>query len=321
MNRQQPGPVMHALRAHTRGGPEVLVYEKAPTPTVAETDILVEVNAAAITFAELTWDETWTRNGVDRTPIIPSHEFSGSVAEIGSAVREFDIGDEVYGLVPFDRDGAAAEYVAVPADHTGAKPRSLSHVEAAALPLPALTAQQALFDHAHLSAGEHVLVHGGAGGVGGYVVQMAAAAGAHVTATTRGSVDYVKALGATEVIDIRNDDFSTRTRAFDVVIDTVSGDTLDRSYALLRRGGRLITLQSPPDQRRAAQLGITAVFFIVTSDAAALTNLAALAESSALRVTIAATFPLSQGAAAYASGAQAGRQPGKTVLTVRPPHV
>ncbi|WP_375488311.1 zinc-binding dehydrogenase [uncultured Mycobacterium sp.] len=311
---------MHALRAHTRGGPEVLVYERAATPTIGDKDFLVEVHAAAITFAELTWQETWTRDGIDRTPIIRSHEFSGRVAEIGSADKEFAIGDEVYGLVPFDRDGAAAEYVAVSADHSGAKPLSLSHIEAAALPLPALAAQQALFDHAHLSAGERVLVHGGAGGVGGYLVQMAAAAGAHVTATTRSGLDYVKALGANEVIDVRNDDLSTRTGAFDVVVDTVSGDTLDRSYALLRRGGRLITLQAPPDQRRAAELGITALFFIVTSDTAALTNLAALADSSALRVTIAATFPLSQGAAAYASGAQAGRQPGKTVLTVRPPN-
>jgi NADPH:quinone reductase-like Zn-dependent oxidoreductase len=312
--------MMHALRAHTRGGPEVLVYEQAPIPTIAEREILVEVHAAAITFAELSWQETWTRDGVDRTPIIPSHEFSGGVAEIGSAITEFAIGDEVYGLVPFDRDGAAAEYVAVPADHIGPKPLSLSHIEAAALPLPALTAQQALFDHAQLGVGERVLVHGGAGGVGGYVVQMAAAAGAHVTATIRSGVDYVKALGANEVVDIRNDNLSTGTEAFDVVVDTVGGDTLDRSYALVRPGGRLITLQTPPDQGRAAQLGITAIFFIVTTDTTALTNLAALADASALRITIAATFPLSQGAAAYASGAKAGRQPGKTVLTVRPPN-
>jgi NADPH:quinone reductase-like Zn-dependent oxidoreductase len=309
---------MYALRAHVRGGPEVLVYEQAPRPAIGDGEILVAVHAAAITFAELTWDETWTREGVDRTPIIPSHEFSGVVAEIGSAVTGFAVGDPVYGLVPFDRDGAAAEYVAVPADQCAAKPASLSHAEAAALPLPALTAQQALFDHAHVSAGERVLVLGGAGGVGGYAVQMAAAAGAHVTATTRSAVEYVKTLGANEVIDIRNDDFSTRAGEFDVVIDTVSGDTLDRSYSLVRRGGRLITLQTPPDQDKAARRGITAVFFIVISDTAALDSLAALVDSSALRVTVAATFPLAHGAAAYASGAQVGRQPGKTVLAVRP---
>ncbi|MBV9639071.1 MAG: NADP-dependent oxidoreductase [Mycobacteriaceae bacterium] len=307
---------MHALRAHTRGGPEVLVYEQAPTPMIGHGEILVAVHAAAITFAELSWQETWTRGGIDRTPIIPSHEFSGRVAELGSAVTRFGVGDEVYGVVPFDRDGAAADYVAVPADQTAARPTSLTDVEAAALPLPALTAQQALFDHAHLAGGERVLVLGGAGGVGGYAVQLAAAAGADVTATTVGAVDYVEKLGAHQVIDVRNDDFSARTREFDVVIDTVSGDTLDRSYDLLRRGGRLVTLQTPPDQQRAAELGITAIFFVVTTDTAALTNLAALADSGALTVTIAATFPVSDGRAAYASGAQSGRRPGKTVLTV-----
>jgi NADPH:quinone reductase-like Zn-dependent oxidoreductase len=309
--------VMHALRAHTRGGPEVLVYEQAPTPTLADGEILVQVHAAAITFAELTWQETWTRNGVDRTPIIPSHEFSGVVAEVGGGIDGFTLAQQVYGLVPFDRDGAAADYVAVPADQAAVKPKSLSHIEAAALPLPALTAQQALFDHAHLGAGERVLVHGGAGGVGGYAVQMAAAAGAEVTATSIGAVGYVKELGAHEVIDVRTNDFSTRTGAFDVVLDTVGGDTLDRSYPVLRPGGRLVTLQAPPDQHRVAQLDITAIFFIVTTDTVALTKLAALVDSAGLRVTIAATFPLSEGAAAYTSGARAGRRPGKTVLTVR----
>lgn len=309
--------VMQALRAHTRGGPEVLVYEQAAAPTVGDGEILVAVHAAAITFAELSWDETWTRNGIDRTPIIPSHEFSGAVAGMGSGVAGFAIGDAVFGVVPFDRDGAAAECVAVPADSAAPKPASLSHVEAAALPLPALTAQQALFDHARLAAGEHVLVHGGAGGVGAYAIQLAATAGADVTATTIGAVDYVRQLGAHHVIDIRADGFPTSTGAFDVVIDTVGGDTLDRSYALLRPGGRLVTLQTPPDQNRAAELGITATFFIVTIDTAALTRVAAFADSGALRVTVAATFPLSEGRAAYASGAQSGRRPGKTVLTVR----
>src|SRR5712672_1523193 len=156
---------MHALRAHTRGGPEVLIYEQAPTPRPADDEVLIEVHAAAITFDELTWNETWTRLGVARTPIIPSHEFSGVITDVGSTVSGLTSGQEVYGLIPFDRDGAAAEYVSVPATHVAGKPARLSHIEAAALPLPALTARQALFEHAHLTAGERVLVHGGAGGV------------------------------------------------------------------------------------------------------------------------------------------------------------
>jgi NADPH:quinone reductase-like Zn-dependent oxidoreductase len=307
---------MHALRAHTRGGPEVLVYEQAPRPAPADGEVLVDVHAAAITFAELTWPETWTRGGIDRTPIIPSHEFSGVVRELGSGVTSVAIGTEVYGLVPFDRDGAAADVVAVPADQLAAKPRSLSAIEAAALPLPALTAQQALFEHAKLTEGERVLVLGGAGGVGGYAVQMAAAAGAHVTATTIGAVDYVRSLGAHEVIDVRTRDFTTLVPAFDCVIDTVSGDTLDRSYGLVRRGGRLVTLQTPPDLEKAKHFGVEAMFFVVSTNTAALARLAELVDTDGLRVTIAATFALADGQAAYASGATSGRPPGKTVLTV-----
>jgi NADPH:quinone reductase-like Zn-dependent oxidoreductase len=186
--------------------------------------------------------------------------------------------------------------------------------------LPALTAQQALFGHAKLLAGERVLVLGGAGGVGGYVVQMAAAAGAHVTATSVGAVEYVRGLGAHEVIDVRSADFTTQVAAVDCVIDTVSGSTLDRSYALQRRGGRLVTLQSPPDQQAAAHFGVEAMFFVVTTDADALSRLAALVDGSALPLTVAATFPVADGRAAYQRGTASDRRPGKTVLIVDAGH-
>ena len=299
---------MHALRAHSRGGPEVLVYEHARTLTPGDGDVLVEVHAAAITFDELGWDETWTRDGKDRTPIIPSHEFSGVIPQTG---------EEVYGLVPFDRDGAAAEYVSVPASQIATKPAHLSHVEAAALPLPALTAQQAL-DRAGVTAGERVLVHGAAGAVGGYATQMAAALGAHVTATAVSGIDYVRELGADTVIDVRTEAFDAEAGAYDVVIDTVSGETLDRSYAVLRRGGHLVTLQTQPDQAQADRYGVTAIFFIVATDSDELAKLARLVDGQGLRVTIARTFPLADGRAAYASRSAPHRKPGKTVLTVRP---
>lgn len=305
---------MNALRAHRRGGPEVLVYEQAPVPTARQDEVLVAVHAAAITFDELTWDETWLRDGVDRTPIIPSHEFCGEVAALGPGVTGVAVGQLVYGMVPFDRDGAAAEFVAAPRTQIAAKPATLSAVEAAAVPLPALTARQALFDHADVRAGDRVLVLGGAGGVGGYVVQMAAAVGADVTATSRGSAHYVRGLGARRVIDTRTEEFDTSADTYDVVVDTVGGDMLDRAYAVVRRGGRLISLQIPPDQAKAEQYGITAVFFIVTADAAQLTRLADTVDRQGLRVTVAATYPLSDGAAAYASRSSGG--PGKTVLTV-----
>jgi NADPH:quinone reductase-like Zn-dependent oxidoreductase len=228
---------MNALRAHTRGGPEVLVYESAPRPRPGRGDVLVAVHAAAITFAELTWAETWTRAGSDRTPIVPSHEFSGVVSEIGAGVGNVRPGDAVYGLVPFDQDGAAADFVVVPSHSVVAKPEHVSHLQAAAVPLAALTAWQALFDQAGLVPGERVLVHGAAGGVGAYAAQLASEFGAEVTATARGpQLDYVSSLGVARVVVVDDNGGTERLADFDVVIDTVGGMTLDRSFTQLRRG-------------------------------------------------------------------------------------
>lgn len=309
---------MMALRAHRRGGAEVLVYEPAPMPQPGSDEVLVAVHAAAITFTELGWEETWTRNGEDRTPIIPSHEFSGTVAELGDAVTDLRIGDEVYGLIRFDRDGAAAEYVTVPAADLAAKPATVSHESTAALPLAALTAWQALVDHAHLRAGEKLLVHGGAGGVGAFVVQLAAALGGRVEATARGAdVDFVRTLGASRVFDFEAERFDAEKEAYDVVVDPVGGDTLDRSFVVLRRGGRLVTLLAPPSQEKAREYGVSADFFIVAPDRDELTTLARLLDGGRLRVTISQTFPLSRGREAFEAGATRTRTPGKTVLTVR----
>ena len=220
---------MTALRAHRRGGPEVLVVERAPVPVVAAGEVLVAVHAAAITFDELTWDESWAR-----TPMIPSHETSGVVAETASDVTDFKPGDDVYGLIDFDRDGGAAEFVAVPAAHLAAKPSTVSHAEAAALPLAGLTALQALVDHAAVQPGESVLVHGGAGGVGALTVQLASVLGANMTATVRSdAAELVTGFGAERVIDVRTESFAD-SGPYDVIVDTVGGETLQRSAAVLR---------------------------------------------------------------------------------------
>jgi len=244
---------MTALRAHRRGGPEVLVVESAPIPVPAAGEVLVAVHAAAITFDELTWEETWTRNGLSRTPIIPSHEISGVVAEIASGVTDFEPGDNVYGLIRFDRDGGAADYVTVPADDLAAKPSTVSHTVAAALPLAGLTALQALVDHAHVQRGDRVLVTGGAGGVGALAVQLAAQFGADVTTTLRSdAVELARNLGARNVIDVRTQAFDDGGAAYDVVIDTVGGDTLDRSFAVLRRGGQPCDVDRRPLRLRGS---------------------------------------------------------------------
>lgn len=309
---------MMALRAHVRGGPEQLVYERAPAPTAAPGEALIAVNAAAITFAELSWELEWTtREGRDRTPVIPSHELSGVVAGLGPGVAGLVPGDEVIGLVDFDRDGAAAEYVAVPVANLALKPKSLSYAAAAALPLGALTAWQALKDQAVLRPGERVLVQGGAGGVGSFAVQLAASIGGRVTGTGRGADrEYVRALGAEQYVSVDSEPPGQPGGGYDVVIDTVGGSVLDASYSLLREGGRLVTLGAPADPKRAARHKLRAIFFVVTPDAHQMALLAAMAEEGKIRAVVGQTFPLAEGRKAFESR-RGARPPGKTVLTVR----
>lgn len=309
---------MMALRAHRRGGPEQLVYEEAPVPEPLADEALVAVHAAGITFAELGWDASWqTAEGADRTPVIPSHEVSGVVAAVGDAVTGLKVGDEVYGLIDFYRNGAAAEYVAVEAAALARRPRTVTHAATAALPLAALTAWQALHDHARLAAGDRVLVHGGAGGVGAFAVQLAALAGAEVTATARGAdLDLVRSLGADRVIDYAHEAFDQAVTEVDVVVDTVGGETLARSFPLLRPGGRLVTLPAPAPRDLTEAHDVEAIFFIVRPDQAQLSRLAELVDEGRLRILLAQTCPLAEGRQAYASGGQLHR-PGKTVLVVQ----
>ena len=297
---------MMALLGSRRGGPEVLSYGPTPRPELRADEVLVAVHAVAITFAELTWEESWTH-----LPMIPGHEVSGVVAAVGPDVHDIDVGDEVYGLIRFDRLGAAADFVAVPAIDLARKPAQVSHVLAAAVPLAALTAWQALADHAGVTRGERVLVLGGAGGVGAFAVQLARNLGAEVTATARDAdAAYVRELGA----DVVAPDPLSAGSDFDAVVDTVGGAALDAAYTVLHQGGRLVTLQAPPDQARAARAGIGATFFVVAPDRAALTRLASMVDDGSLRVTVAATFPVSEGRAAFESGLTWDRPPGKTVL-------
>jgi NADPH:quinone reductase-like Zn-dependent oxidoreductase len=308
---------MRALRAHARGGPEQLVYEQAPRPEPRADEALVSVRATGITFAELTWDESWTsRDGADRTPVIPGHEVSGTVAAVGGDVTGMAPGDAVYGLIDFDRDGAAAEYVTVPATALAPRPGSLTDVEAATLPLAALTAWQALVDHASLLPGERILVQGGAGGVGVYAVQIGSVLGGQVTATGRAETeDFVRQLGAAAFFSVPSRSGADLPNDFDVVIDTVGGEVLTASFHLLRPGGRLVTLAAPPDQAQAAAHNVRATFFVVKPDREDLSSIADLADQHHVRPVVSQTFALADGRRAYESGSQP-HPPGKTVLVV-----
>jgi len=311
---------MKAVRAHRRGGPEQLVYEAAPRPEPRPGEALVRVCAASITSDELTWAETWADgpgpDARDRLPIIPSHELSGVVSELGAGAVEVSVDDEVYGLIPFNTDGAAAEFVTVGSDVLAAKPATIDHEAAAAIPLAALTAWQALVDHARVRESQHVLVHGAAGGVGVFAVQLAAHLGATVTATARGSdEDFVRELGAREFVDYQEQIFEDHVKDVDVVLDLVGGQTQARSWHVLRPGGNLVSVVAPPQQDEAQEDGKRGVFFIVKPDRAQLESIARLVDSGHLIPVVDRVMPLVDTRAAYEE-LERGHRRGKVVLHV-----
>jgi len=308
---------MKAARTHGRGGPEQIVFEETPLPEVRRGDVLVQVRATGITPAELTWDETYRNaDGTPRIPGIPGHEVSGIVQGMAADVTDFRIGDEVYGLADFPRDGAAAEFAAVRAINLALKPRSISHLEAAALPLSALTAWQAFFEHAQLAAGQSVLIHGGAGGVGSLAVQLARWRGARVAATASSrNAAFVHSLGAEVVIDYHATTFEDSLREIDVVLDTIGGETRSRSWCVLRKGGVLVTLVSPIPGGEAEQNGVRGVFFIVSGNRGQLDQISALVDGGTLKPVIAEVLPLARAREAFEHGA-ANHAPGKIVLQI-----
>lgn len=320
---QKPAPSeglpaqMKALRAHARGGPEQLIFEDAPLPaTPSGADVCVQVTAAAITFDELTWPETWEVDGVGRTPVIPSHEVAGVIAAVGPDVKNLTIGDEVFGLVPFDRDGAAAEYVLAPADHLISRPGNVSDVEAAAAVLPALTASEALTRHIELGAGQRLLIRGGTGAVGSFLTQFAHQSGIEVTSTVRSPADAERArqLGAHEVL-VADEPVTIPPATFDAAIDAAGAGTPEWAYRAVRPGGHLILLQEPPDPELADRWKVDAMFFVVSPRSQDFERLAAQLGSGGIDVAVADIYPLAEGRAAYASRGLSGTR-GKTILRV-----
>jgi NADPH:quinone reductase-like Zn-dependent oxidoreductase len=313
--------MMKAVRLHRQGGPEQLVYEDAPEPELGAGDALIRVHFTGITPAELTWPDTYRNcDGSERLPAIPGHEASGVVERVADGVSEVSIGDEVYALTAFCRDGAAAEYVAVRAADVAPKPKTLDHAQAAAVPLSALTAWQAFFDHAQLAPGQRVLIHGAAGGVGGFAVQIARWYGAYVIGTASSeNRDFLLRLGANEVIDYRHASFEEAVRDVDVVLDTIGGETRERSWQVLKPSGMLISLPGPIPEREAAahnkRGGKHGVFFVVQPNREQLGKIAALTDSGTIRPVIAETIPLAKARQAFERGA-AGHTRGKLVLQV-----
>lgn len=300
---------MHAMCASS-DDPASLTCETVPVPDPGPGELLVEVHATAVTAGELTWPESW--------PAIPCHDLSGVVAETGSGVTGWRPGDEVYGLVGFDRPGAAAEYVTAPAADLAAKPSGVGHAEAAAIPLGALTAWQALHEHARLQPGQHVLVHGGAGGVGGYAVQLAALRGARVTATASArDAGFVAGLGADDVLDYTGR-FEDHVHDADVVVDPVGGEVMARSWPVLRSGGILVAIAEEPGGDHGGRDDVRGVYFVVEPNGGQLRELAALVSSRRLRPAVSAVFGLADLPAAFRAQRPA-RAPGKVIISLDRP--
>jgi NADPH:quinone reductase-like Zn-dependent oxidoreductase len=296
---------MHAIRQHPPGGPGSLVHEQLETPTPGPGEALVRIYAAAITRDELDWP-------ADRLPAIPSYELSGVVAAVGPNVDDVDRGEPVYALNDFDREGAAAEYAVVPPEYLAPKPRTLGYVESAAIPLAGLSAWQGLFVHGGLTEGQRVLVHGAAGGVGHLAVQLARARGAHVIGTaSAANVGAVRELGADEVVDHSSARFEDVVEDVDLVFDTAGGERLERSPAVLRPGGRLVSVAAEPPRRR----GITSTYFVVEPDREQLVELAVLADQGVLRPAIDEVFPLVDARRAF-ERSRGDHRRGKIVLRV-----
>ncbi|TYB93234.1 NADP-dependent oxidoreductase [Micromonospora sp. WP24] len=303
---------MRAITVRDRdAGVGGLTLTDMPYPHAAENDVIVRVHAAGFTPGELDWPATWTdRAGRDRTPTIPGHELSGVVAELGYGTTGLTVGQRVFGLTDWARDGSLAEYTAVEARNLAPLAADVDHTVAAALPISGLTAWQGLFDHAHLTTGQTVLVHGAAGGVGSIAVQLAREVGARVIGTGRADDrDVALGLGAHTFLDLAADDLR-QVGEVDVVFDVIGGDILARSTELVSPGGTVVTIAAPPEVQPEDG---RAVFFVVEPDRARLADLAQRLRAGRLTPIVGDVRPLSETAAAFA---RHRRTPGKTIIRV-----
>jgi NADPH:quinone reductase-like Zn-dependent oxidoreductase len=292
-------------------GIDGLVYEDAPDPQPAIGDALVKVHAAAFTPTELTWPLYTDKAGRDRTPLIPAQEGSGVVVALGYGTTGVAVGDEVFGLIDGYRDGWAAELIAMEARDLAPKPKTVDHVHAAALPQAGLTSWQALFEHGQLTAGQTAVVHGAGGGVGSAAVQLARSVDARVIGTGRSNVEsLVLELGADQFVDLEQDRWEDAVGQADVVFDTIGGDVLARSPAIVKPGGVLVSVAVPPPTDRE---DIRTVFFIREGSRTQLVEVARLVDSGQLRPQVGAVYPLADAHKAFMDKSTQS-MPGKVVL-------
>ena len=306
---------MKAVRVN--GFVEPLLLEaEVPRPKPADGEVLIEVYAAGVTPSELTWyPTTHNKDGSAREAAIPGHEFSGVIAALGMGVKGFSVGDEVYGMSDWFADGATAEYCVAAASSIAPKPTSLSHAEAAAVPIGALTAWQGLIDRAKVQSGERVLIHGGAGAVGVFAIQLARLHGAEIIATaSKRHLEFVKEIGAQRAIDYAAGAFEKDVRDVDVVFDCVGGDAFVRSWDVLKPVGRMITVAA--DNEASADKRRKDAFFIVEPNQEQLIEVGHLLERGNLKVFVDGEVSLSKAPEAYARKIERKHGYGKVVVVL-----
>lgn len=316
-NEQRTHSTMMAWRVHEFGSPEVMKFERVPRPAPGPGEVLVKVEAAGVG----PWDG-WIRAGKSALPqplpLTLGSDLSGEIVAMGPGVSELHVGDQVYGVTNPQFVGAYADYALASAAMVSNKPTSVTHVEAASVPVVAVTAWQALFDRAQLKAGQTVVIHGAAGNVGSYAVQLARHAGVQTIArVSTADISVVRSLGANTVIDYRTQRFEKEIRDADAVIDLVGGETQSRSFEVLRRGGKLISAVSRPDQNLAKRYGVEAVFFLVNVTSQYLAEIARFIDGGKLRTNVGAVLPLADAREAHLMLERVRPRPkGKIVLDV-----
>jgi NADPH:quinone reductase-like Zn-dependent oxidoreductase len=300
---------MKAMQVNDANQGPALIATELPRPRPGEGELLISVRAAGVTPTELGWYPTiQTKDGTPRQGAVPGHEFSGVVAELGKNTNGFEVGQEIYGLNDWFADGATAEFCLTTPQSIASKPAKLTHEAAATVPIGALTAWQGLLERAKIKPGDRVLIHGAAGAVGIFAVQLAHLHGAHVIGTaSSANLELIAKLGADEVIDYRASRFEDRTQKVDVVFDGVGGETLARSWSMLKPGGRMVTIVDQASKD---------AFFIVEPNQKQLTEVATLLDAGELKTYVGAVVSLANASSAYIGAVPNKRENGKVVIVI-----
>ncbi|HEX8705167.1 MAG TPA: NADP-dependent oxidoreductase [Myxococcaceae bacterium] len=288
--------LMKAVRIHEYGGPEVLRYESIPRPSPRPDEVLIRVEAAGVNPVDVAVRQGYMRTMLWNTlPLTLGWDVSGVVEQVGAHVTRFKPGDAVFAYADVKRDGAFAEYMVLPEREAALRPRTLDAVHAAAVPLTGLAAWQALVELAQLAPGQTVLIHGGSGGVGTMAIQIAKARGARVIATgSAHNLEYLQSLGADQVIDYRATRFEDVVKDVDVVLDPIAGDTMERSWQVLKKGGILVSLLDSSAPKKAEAHGVRGAWFLARPEADQLTELARLIDAGKIRVVVSEVLPLKE---------------------------